>query len=330
MITLYSADEKLGLLLHLLGDRAAEQGLGAIAAERAANIRRFMKELREDPPSSEEIRFVLDDFEKYFRFALNNLQQSPPRESDSQGEERTEKGGSAAAATDIIAFPQLPVGSDPAADLARLDPWQVASALSADQPRTVALILSQLPAEIAGPILQFLPEALRTAAFVFLSQPQSIPRAVVQTLLKTTFQKANAIRERRVEINHVGKIVDLVRSLPKDVRNQLMTRLMETDENFANAVREKMYRFDDILRLDDRGIQSVLSKIPSQTLVMAMTRAPENLSSRILGNLSKRARATIEEEISFNEQAPEAEVEVARAEIAQVLGKMDEAGEVNL
>ncbi len=323
---MFSADEKLGLLLHLLGDKAVSGGLKGIPATRAESIRRYVSELAADPPSADEISFVLDDFEKYFRFALNTL----ARKRRADGKKRPAGGVSSDTTPSVISFQAISSGQDLASDLARLDAWQVATALSADQPKTIAMVLSQLTADAAGQILSLLPEELRSNAFLHMAAPFNLPRPVLDRLLRTTFEKANQIRERRNEVDHTDKIVAMMRSLPKTVRRQLMEQLSATDESFATAVREKMYRFDDILRLDDRGIQTVLSKIASEQLVMSLTRADGQMCHRVLGNMSKRARQTVEEEISFNEKATEQEIEFSRTEVAQYSGRMDEAGEVSL
>ncbi len=324
---MFSADEKLGLLLHLLGEKAVAGGLKGIPSARADSIKRYVSELASDPPSSDEIQFVLDDFEKYFRFAINTLGTFKKRES---GKKNPSGGDSGPPGPTIISFQAISSGQDLSADLAKLDAWQVATALSADQPKTVAIVLSQMSADAAGRVLALLPEELRSSSFLHMSSPHNLPRPILERLLRTTFEKANQIRERRNEVDHTDKIVSLMRSLPKAVRKQLMDQLSANDEKFATAVREKMYRFDDILRLDDRGIQAVLSKIASEQLVMSLTRADEQIVTRVLGNMSKRARQTIEEEISFNEKATDQEVEFSRGEVAQVLGRMDEAGEVSL
>jgi flagellar motor switch protein FliG len=110
----------------------------------------------------------------------------------------------------------------------------------------------------------------------------------------------------------------------------MMATLKEESAEMAEEIQEKLYRFEDILRLDDRAVQSVLAKIQSDQLVMALTRANVDLATRLLSNMSKRARQSIEEEIGFNERATAEEIEASRFEIAQILARMDEAGEISV
>lgn len=325
---LFSADEKLGLLLYLLGPAAVEQSLRGMEASRATSIRNFVRELGNDPPSAEEIQFVLDDFESCFRVGLASLPPAEKKKKDAQG--GGDEDGEELAGPVIVSFPAVDCGADPAMALARLDPWQVAVALANDQPLTIGLVLSQLPPVAASRILEKLPESQRQPAFLHLSRPQPVATTIIQRLLRTTFDKANAIRERRDDLDQTDRVVELMRSMPKELRKSMMAGLMEADQVLGAAVRQKMYRFDDINRLEDRGIQTVLARVPSDQLIMALTRAPGGLGARIFGNMSKRARQTVEEEIGFNDKATDAEIEHARNEIAQLLARMDEAGEISL
>lgn len=325
---LFSADEKLGLLLYLLGPAAVEQSLRAMEPARGTTIRNFVRELGNDPPSADEIQFVLDDFESCFRVALASLPPPEKRKKDAKGSGGADE--DELSGPTIVSFPTVDCGDDPAMALARLDPWQVAVALGNDQPLTIGLVLSQLPPVAASRILEKLPEAQRQPAFLHLSRPQPVATPIVQRLLRTTFDKANAIRERRDDLDQTERVVELMRSMPKELRKSMMTGLMEADQALGAAVRQKMYRFDDINRLEDRGIQTVLARVPSDQLIMALTRAPDGLGTRIFANMSKRARQTVEEEIGFNDKATDAELEHARNEIAQLLARMDEAGEISL
>jgi hypothetical protein len=91
-----------------------------------------------------------------------------------------------------------------------------------------------------------------------------------------------------------------------------------------------MFEYEDLLRLDNRSVQAVLAKLASDRLVMALTKSADNILQKVLGNMSKRARETMEEEISFNSRATDKDIEAARTEIAQLLAQMDETGEISL
>jgi flagellar motor switch protein FliG len=229
-----------------------------------------------------------------------------------------------------IEFLQVSSDMDPTEGLNRLVPYQIATAIRHDQPKTIALILSQMMPENAARVLEELPSETRAAAFIHLSQPLNVPRMIIDKVLQSAFDRANAVREQIKESDRVEQLVELMRSLPKKVRTELLAKLVEESEELAENVKSKLYRFDDLMRLDDRSVQAVLSRISSTTLVMALTRGEKTLTTKMFNNMSKRARQTIEEEIGFNEKATDDEIAMSRLEIAQTIGKMDEAGEISL
>ncbi len=322
----YSNDERLALLLNLIGDSATEVALKSVAAPRAAVIKRLITEFKADPPSPDEIQLVLQDFERYFQFAMSQLKVSDDKKKNGESNSKVDS----PLAPQITIFERVESTYDVVADLCKLDPYQIATALADDQPKTIALVLRQLESDISGRALEFFPETIRVESFIELGNPTTIPQPIVQKVMRTIFEKANAIRQRRVDPEMLDKLVEMMRALPKETRRSMMTNLKDKTPEFAEQIQAKLYRFKDLLRLNDRSIQSVLAKIQSEQLVMSLTRADQEISTRILSNMSKRARQSIEEEIGFNERATEEEIEAARFEIAQTLARMDEAGEISM
>ncbi|MEZ6095641.1 MAG: FliG C-terminal domain-containing protein [Pirellulaceae bacterium] len=322
-----SNDERLAMLLNLVGEPAAEVAMKSVAPTRIPAIRSLINNYQADPPTQEEVDFVLNDFERYFQFAMAQIQKD---EEARQKAELARIQADSPLAPKITYFDNVESTGNPAFDLGRLDPYQVATALQDDQPKTIALVLRQLEPEAAGKALDFFPEEVRLQTFLQMGQPITVPDPIVQKVLKATFDRANKIRERRVDPELIDKLVEMVRALPKETRRSMMTSLKESSAEMAEQIQVKLYRFEDLLRLDDRSIQAVLAKVQSEQLVMALTRADEKISGRLLGNMSKRARQSIEEEIGFNERATDEEIEAARFDIAQTLAKMDESGEVSL
>lgn len=332
-------NERLAILLNVMGENATSVALQSMDRSRADVIRRLVDEFRSDPPSREEVEFVVQDFERYFKFALAQLTQAPALEGTSANGEGGASGGPGgskqgskgkSAATETVLFPEITATGDPIHDLTQLDPYQIAMAIQEDQPKTIALILAQLEPEFAARVLEYIPEDSRIKAFLHLGQPVTVPHPIIVRVLHSAFDNANRIRERRPTPNLLDQLAEMVRALPKDVRRSMVTQLKEQAPELSEQLQSKLYRFEDIMRLNDRSVQAVMSKVQSDQLVMALTRADKELVAKLLGNVSKRVRESIEEEISFNERAAEEEIQLARDQIALTLGKMDEAGEISL
>ncbi|MFN9752409.1 MAG: FliG C-terminal domain-containing protein, partial [Planctomycetota bacterium] len=205
-----------------------------------------------------------------------------------------------------------------------------AKVIGEDQPKTIAMVLAQIDPDQAADVLKFLSPELRTRTFLLMSQPITVPDPIVQKVLRSTFDKSNAIRYSQPIVDRTAQLVAVLRNMSKPVRLEILNKLRDQQPDLANDIRNKMFEFEDLLRLDNRSVQSVLTKLSSDRLVMSLTKAPEEILQKVLTNMSKRARETMEEEISFNSRATEKDIEAARAEIAQLLAQMDEAGEISL
>ncbi len=107
----------------------------------------------------------------------------------------------------------------------------------------------------------------------------------------------------------------------------MMTGIEEEDQEMSQALLKKLYRFDDLISLDGRVIQQVLGEVDGTTLTTAMFQAPPEIVDAILGNLSKRARQSIEEELAFQSHVPESRVTAARESVTEVIARLDQENE---
>ena len=345
----FSSEERLAIFLTLLGDQAVELALPQLKGDRPEQVRRYLQDYRQEPPTDEEIAAVLEDFDRYFRFAVNTLEgqlkQHQPGGAAAEGgavheaspEAREQAKRAAIAAVrkrdvtkEQVEFPVIDSTSDPSQDLNYLHPYQIAKVIGEDQPKTIALVLAKVDPDQAADVLKFLTPENRTRTFLLMSQPITVPEPIVQKVLRSTFEKSNAIRFSQPVVDRTAQLVAVLRSMPKSARLEILNKLRDQQPDLANEIRSKMFEFEDLLRLDNRSVQAVLAKLASDRLVMSLTKAPDDILQKVLGNMSKRARETMEEEVSFNSRATERDIEAARTEIAQLLAQMDETGEISL
>ena len=93
-------------------------------------------------------------------------------------------------------------------------------------------------------------------------------------------------------------------------------------------MKDLLYQFEDLLLIEDRSIQKLLAEIDSKTLGLALKDAPQEISEKVMGNLSKRARESLTEEISFLGLVPSAELQRAQKAVVEVIQRLDQAGEL--
>ncbi|MFK7765616.1 MAG: FliG C-terminal domain-containing protein [Mariniblastus sp.] len=327
----YTTEERLAMLLSVLGTEASQAAFKSMNPTRANYVKKLIAEFESDPPSKEEIEFVVEDFNSYFTFAMDTLS---PQLLEATSKAETNKGSSSSpqsnAKDQTTYFTHVEPSGSSATDLNRLDPFQIAMTLTNDRPKTIALVLQNLNAPLAALVLQNLAEDVQRESIVFLSQPSNVPQKIVDQILASTFEKANAITQREVEVVQSEILAELLRSLPKDIRKSMIERLTEENEELVKEIRSKLYVFEDVLRLGDRDIQKILGEIETDILIVGLQKAEEAIFKKLLDNLSKRARQTIAEEMQYKTEVSAEEIDEARQVLIDTIGRLDEAGEVTL
>lgn len=318
-------NERLAMLLNALGPDAAEAALDSMNESQANALKRLSAELHIEPPSRDELEYVIDDFFKYFQFALKTLQSNETGPSAPRGNQ-ARRGAQAP----VQVFPKITPSHDPANDLNRLDPFQIAESLRQEHPKTIALVLRQIDVQQAARVLEQLDGPARSQAVVQLSQPLTIPAPIVQQVLKTTVERACAVEYRAEAAASSQVLADLLRSLPKTMRVELMGQLHETDADLAEQVKARLYLFADVLRLEDRDVQTLLAQVESDVLILALQQCESSLADKLLSNLSKRARESILEEMEYKTNASLEEIEGARSKVVAAMAQLDESGEIKL
>ena len=286
-----------------------------------------LTEYQNEPPSPDEIDYVLSDFNKYFSFAMEALGRQIANAAADQDESQHNP---SAGKPKVGYFELVQPSGDIVQDLNRLDPFQIASAVLHDHPKTVALVLRNLDSRLAAAVLENLPENVRMEAVVFLSQESTVPDKIVKQVLQSTFEKGNSVRSRTEDVDQAQVLAELLRSLPKDIRKQLIERLAKEDPELVSSIRAKLYVFEDILRLGDRDVQKVLGEIETDILIVGLQQADDKLVQRLLSNLSKRARQTIEEEMEYKSGVSQETIDEARQQLVAALGALDESGDITL
>lgn len=334
MMTL-AEEERVVILLHTLGEDVRELALAELAPERAMEVRQRIEEMETIPPSPEEIASVLDDFERFLRMADDGAG-SQLRVVGDEEYERQEEDDTVAAVTEEephngydeeVADDVFEPTGNSIADLNRLSPFRIAAALADENPRTIAIVLDNLETVKAADTLRVLPDTVRSQAFVIFSQRPSASPGLVHRIVQTTVAKALAADGSAVEgTGGERKMVELLRAMAKKTRSQMMQQIEREDPELCERIKGLLYVFEDLLKVEDRSLQRLLAEVDSDTLVTALKGADEQLVEKVLGNLTKRVRETLTEEMEFLGVVPEERIEEARAGVAKIIAKLDQEG----
>ena len=325
-----TSEERLALLLCVLGEEAEAAAMKQLNPTRVVFISKLLNEYKQTPPSEEEVEYIVADFSKYFSFAMSTLKPELKKAEKSKRNGGDHKAPAKNSEPQLLEFPSVAETGDYLEDLNQLDAFQIATALEQDHPKTIAFVLNQLSTTQAAAVVKQLNDDVRRETVVYLSHGVAVQDAIARQIIKTTFQRANAVTVKKSDVSQADLLAELMRSLPKEMRVELIDKLNEENADIVEDIRSKLYVFEDVLRLDDRDTQKLIAETGSDFLVSAMQRVDPEIKAKLLDNLSKRARQSLEAEIEFKTNASDEDVESARAIFVETLGRLDEAGEITL
>jgi flagellar motor switch protein FliG len=329
-MVLATGEEKAAILLKSLPAQAAESVLAQLGPERSNRLRDHMNRLEQSPGTQELVDQVLREFEDLLRIGGR-----PPVEVPETGDGEPPAATPPAAENGHEAEPAegqpAEVPGDPMVALRQLSPDRLAIALQGEHPRTVSLVLNYLTAEQAGDVLKRLPPDLRRDASVQLSQGLQGDPDVLQRIVQALVYKSQTLGEYAA-VQHLDarlrKIAEMLRSLERADRLEILAALEEHDPDTAAGVREHLYHFEDLLLVEDRSVQKLLTVIDSKNLALALKAASEEITEKVLSNLSKRARDALVEEMELLGSVSSVQIQQAQKAVVEAIQRVDEAGEL--
>jgi flagellar motor switch protein FliG len=208
-----------------------------------------------------------------------------------------------------------------------VDTRTLANFLINEHPQTIALICAHLPVEKKVEVLKKLPEGLqaevvlRVANLDFVS-PELI--AQLDDVLKTELSTLGSIDTQA--LGGVEPIADMLNLMDKNSEKNIMARVEEKDPELAEEIRKLMFVFEDIIFVDDRGIQELLKGVDNTKLVVALKTAPDEVKTKLFKNMSNRAATLLKEDLDAMGPTKISDVEKAQQEIVQQLKDLEAKG----
>jgi flagellar motor switch protein FliG len=219
-------------------------------------------------------------------------------------------------------------GDSPEAVLEKSSTTRFVQGIRGEHPRVVAVALDSLPPLRVAELLAALPNEIRPEVVLELSKGvklnADVRRRVLAALAKKIVEQPD---HAPPDVDHVKKLAEIIRATDKTVRRPLLESLQEQDPDAAAQLSDLLYRFDDILDLDDRAVQQILGQIDVNTLAAALSGAEEAISEKILKNLSRRASDMLKEELQFSGRTPASKIENARMAVTKLIAKTEQEAE---
>ncbi len=209
-----------------------------------------------------------------------------------------------------------------------VDPKILADFTKEEHPQTIALILVHLRAEQAAQMLEYFPPALQCEITRRMTNLKGVPLEFIEEIantLETEIMTSSMSDQQMGGARFMGEILN---RMNRASESTIMTALEESDPELAVQLRNFMFNFDDVLKLDGRSIQELLREVSSEDLARAMKLVDEGMRERIYRNMSKRGAEMLREEIELMPPVRLSEVETSQRKIVDITKKLEADGRI--
>jgi flagellar motor switch protein FliG len=321
-----TGEEKAAILLNSLPPEVAEGLLARLGPERGGRVRAQMQRFEQSPQPPEVLDQALEEVTQLLRQSSGDSVEISAQARAAAAYQESQKPEAQSEETEAA-----PAAGDHAGQLRQLKDELLANTLEGEQPRTIALVLNLLDAKQAGAVLKQLPAEVRRAVSVQLSQATAPSMDLVQRIAEALLIKSQSRKDTPVvEAGDAKfkKMAEMLRPLEKEDRLDMLAAIEEKDPETAARLKEYLYQFEDLLLIEDRSMQKLLSEIDSKSLATSLKGASDEIRDKVLRNLSQRARDALSEEMEFLGSVPTKQVREAQKAVVEVIQRLDQAGEL--
>jgi len=212
-----------------------------------------------------------------------------------------------------------------------MEPLAVADIIRFEHPQVQAIVLSYLDSDQAASVLALFDEKDRLGLIVRISK--------LETVQPTALEELNEIIERQVKTGKTTQqtslggtktAANIINAIDSTIESKLLEELSNTDEELSTKIQDLMFIFDNLIDVDDRGIQALLREVSSDELIIALKGADEMVQEKIFGNMSKRAAELLKDDLEAKGPVRLSDVEASQKAILMVARRLAESGEIQL
>jgi flagellar motor switch protein FliG len=315
--------EKAAILINYLGSDAAKKLFKRMDDGDIRKLLTVMGKLRIVPIAItkkvlEEYYEIVSESEDYI---FSDGVTSKETVVDALGEER---------ARGVLGHLNVSTSSRPALEsLEVVDAKSLANFLIHEHPQTVSVILAHLEPEKRGEVLKRLPEALQAEVVLRMANLDHVaPELIAEVDRVLKEELANLGTVEQAALGGVQPVAEMLNVMDKNTEKAIMARIEEKDPILAEEIRKLMFVFEDIVKIDDKGIQTLLKEVPNEKLILALKTANEEIKNKIFKNISQRAATLLKEDLSNMGPSRLSDVEGAQVEIVNIARRLESEGKI--
>jgi flagellar motor switch protein FliG len=212
-----------------------------------------------------------------------------------------------------------------------MDSESVAELIRNEHPQIIASILVHLERDHAGEILAKLTQRVRSEVVLRVATLDGIqPNALRELNEVLSRVLAGADKLKKTALGGPKIAAEMLNGLGASLETEVLESVRESDEDLAQAIQDQMFTFDDVDKLDDKAIQTVLREVANDALVIALKGATPEIREKILKNMSQRAGEALREDLESRGPVRVSDVEAQQKEILKTIRRLADAGEIAL
>lgn len=209
------------------------------------------------------------------------------------------------------------------------DPSQLATSFQNENPQLIALVLAYLKPEKAAAIINNLPEKLQSNVAMKIAEMDRTNPEILKEVEKIIENKfSSVVAQDFSQAGGVEVLADILNRTDRPSEKRIMESLEHADIELAEKVRELMFVFEDIVKLDDRSVQRVLREVETKDLALALKGANEDVKEKVFRNMSERASNMLKDDMEFMGPVRAREVQEAQTAVVAIVRALESTGEI--
>jgi flagellar motor switch protein FliG len=316
--------QKAAIFLMVMGEEFTASFFRKTDAKTVRDIGTHMSEIAYVPP--DVLNAVMDEFERKIegnailsvsgkRFLKQVVDKSPSESTIRDLFKSIERGG------DKIPF----------LELSNLPAQSFFNMFRGEHPQTIALILSNIPQVKAAEILNLFPDDIKADIAYRIMQIGDVQNDVIEDLDEMIRKEITGMgSDSVVKFDGIEALVGILNEVDRNTEACIISRIEKEDADMAEKIRQKMFVFEDLLRVDDKSFREILKSIGNEVLVRALKTASEEMRDKIFKNLSERAAEMLKDDLDVLGPVRLKEVEDNQQQIIRAAKKLEAEGRIVL
>ena len=212
-----------------------------------------------------------------------------------------------------------------------MDAGSVAELLRNEHPQIVAAILVHLDPDLASGVLKHFTDRHRNEVMIRIATLDGIQPTALRDLNEVLSRVlAGGTQVRRQSLGGVKPAAEIINLMGSSLETSVLDYIRESDGDLAQKIMDNMFVFDDLAKLDDKGFQTMLKEVQTESLIIALKGASPEIRDKVFRNMSTRAAETLREDLDSRGPVKLSEVESEQKEMLKIVRRLADEGQIVL